>query len=235
MRRLLREDLDRLRGKHGGLGCRIARGRLCRDPIARVAAYDDARCRDARGRQRDRRHRGPFDERARVASLLGAAAAMLLLFLYPAWDRQLLASGAYMYTPSVPGDLDLITQLKAGTLVYYREGAAATVSVKRLPARLARDRRQDRRVEPQRHADAARVAHLPLLLHGNPKRVFIIGLGSGVTLGSALASSGRARRRRSKSRPRSSRPPATSRPRTTTPSRIPAAASSSATADRTCC
>ena len=75
--------------------------------------------------------------RARVASLLSAAAAMLLLFLYPAWDRPLLASGAYMYAPYVPGDLDLITQLKAGTLVYYREGAAATVSVKRLTGTLS--------------------------------------------------------------------------------------------------
>ena len=32
----------------------------------------------------------------------------------------------------MPKDLDLETQLKAGTLLYYREGAAATVSVKRL-------------------------------------------------------------------------------------------------------
>ena len=30
------------------------------------------------------------------------------------------------------------------------------------------------------------IAHLPLLLHENPRTVFIIGMGSGVTLGSAL-------------------------------------------------
>ena len=33
------------------------------------------------------------------------------------------------------------------------------------------------------------LAHVPLLLHPNPKRVAILGLGSGVTLGSALTHS----------------------------------------------
>ena len=39
------------------------------------------------------------------------------------------------------------------------------------------------------------IAHLPLLLHDNPREVGIIGLGSGVTLGAALLASNRARRR----------------------------------------
>jgi spermidine synthase len=92
-----------------------------------------------------------------------------------------------MYAPYVPGDLDLITQLKAGTLVYYREGAAATVSVKRLTGTLslAIDGKTDASNRSDMLTQRA-IAHLPLLLHGNPKTVFIIGMGSGVTLGSAL-------------------------------------------------
>ena len=46
------------------------------------------------------------------------------------------------------------TALKAGTLLYYREGAAATVSVKRRTGAFAGDRRQGRCLERRRHADA---------------------------------------------------------------------------------
>ena len=126
-------------------------------------------------------------DRGRAGCLAATAAAALLILLNPAWDRPLLASGAYMYAPYVPGDLDLITQLKAGTLVYYREGAAATVSVKRLTGTLslAIDGKTDASNRSDMLTQRA-IAHLPLLLHGNPKTVFIIGMGSGVTLGSAL-------------------------------------------------
>ena len=68
----------------------------------------------------------------RIAGVTMAGLTVLLIAFSPAWDRGLLASGVYMYAPYVPHDLDLETQLKAGTLLYYREGASATVSVKRL-------------------------------------------------------------------------------------------------------
>jgi spermidine synthase len=123
----------------------------------------------------------------RSVSLAAAFAAVVLLVLNPAWDRQLLASGAYMYAPYVPGDLDLITQLKAGSLMYYREGAAATVSVKRLTGTLSLA--IDGKTDASNRSDMLTqrvIAHLPLLLHPQPRTVFIIGMGSGVTLGSAL-------------------------------------------------
>ena len=75
---------------------------------------------------------------SRAGQLAGAAAAavaLVALVASPPWDRELLASGVYLYAPYVPKDLDLETLLKAGTLLYYQEGAAATVSVKRSPAR----------------------------------------------------------------------------------------------------
>ena len=68
----------------------------------------------------------------RLAGGAMAVVTTLLIAASPAWDRELLASGVYMYAPYVPPDLDLETQLKAGTLLYYREGASATVSVKKL-------------------------------------------------------------------------------------------------------
>jgi spermidine synthase len=130
---------------------------------------------------------GPLTQNARVAGTLAAAAAAAVLMFSPPWDRELLASGVYMYAPYVPRDLDLVTLLKAGRLLYYREGAAATVSVKKLTGTTTLA--VDGKVDASNRSDMLTqklVAHLPLLLHDNPKDVMIVGLGSGVTVGSAL-------------------------------------------------
>ncbi len=124
---------------------------------------------------------------ARAAGLAAALAAAVLLVISPAWDRELLASGPYMYAPFVPKDLDLTTQLKAGTMLYYREGASATVSVKKLTGTTTLA--VDGKVDASNRGDMLTqklVAHLPLLVHENPRDVAIIGLGSGVSVGAAL-------------------------------------------------
>ncbi len=130
---------------------------------------------------------GARSVRLRVAGLAPTAAAVLLLLAAAPWDRDLLASGAYKYASRVQPDLDLETALKAGTLVYYREGAAATVSVKRLTGALSLA--IDGKVDASSFGDMLTqkvLAHLPLLLHPDPREVGIVGLGSGVTVGSAL-------------------------------------------------
>ena len=130
---------------------------------------------------------GPLSRSARIAGVLGAAAAVAMLVFSPPWDRALLASGVYMYAPYVPKDLDLRTLLKAGTLLYYREGAAATVSVKKLTGTTTLA--VDGKVDASNRSDMLTqkmVAHLPLLLHDNPREVMIVGLGSGATVGTAL-------------------------------------------------
>ena len=123
----------------------------------------------------------------RMRSILASGLATLIIALSPSWDRALLASGVYLYAPFVPKDLDLETQLKAGTLLYYREGAVATVSVKRLTGTtsLAVDGKTDASNRGDMLTQKL-IAHLPLLLHENPREVAIVGLGSGVTVGSAL-------------------------------------------------
>jgi spermidine synthase len=117
-----------------------------------------------------------------------SAVAVLATVLAPQWDRALLASGVYLYAPFVPTGLDLETQLKAGTLLYYKDGAPATVSVKRLTGTttLAVDGKTDASNRSDMLTQKL-VAHLPLLLHPNPRNVAIVGLGSGVTLGAALS------------------------------------------------
>lgn len=131
--------------------------------------------------------RGPLLRRDRLLAPWTMAAAAAIALSSPSWDRELLASGLYLYTPFVPKDLDLVAQLKAGTLLYYEEGAASTVSVKRLTGTTTLA--VDGKVDASNRGDMLTqklAAHLPLLLHPQPRDVAIIGLGSGVTVGSAL-------------------------------------------------
>ncbi|HEX4346250.1 MAG TPA: fused MFS/spermidine synthase [Vicinamibacterales bacterium] len=130
---------------------------------------------------------GRLSEIGRTVAGLVTVGAVAMLVFSPPWDRELLASGGYIYAPYVPKVLDLETALKAGALLYYREGATATVSVKKLTGTtsLAIDGKVDASTRSDMLTERL-IAHLPLLLHEHPKDICIIGLGSGVTLGSAL-------------------------------------------------
>ena len=117
-----------------------------------------------------------------------AIAAVAVILLLPGWDRELLASGAYKYAPYL-GTSDFDAVLRAGTLDYYKEGAAATVSVRRLTGTTSLA--IDGKVDASNAGDMLTqrmLGLLPLLVHGEAHEICIIGLGSGVTLGSALAS-----------------------------------------------
>ena len=121
-----------------------------------------------------------------VAVAAAGAVAVAAIWLLPSWDRELLSSGAYKYAAYLPpGEREAL--LRAGTLHYYREGASATVSVREVTGTLALA--IDGKIDASNAGDMLTqrlLAHLPLLLHPAPERVGIIGLGSGVTLGSAL-------------------------------------------------
>jgi len=130
---------------------------------------------------------GGLTRNARLVGLVPAAAAVGLLIWNQGWDRNLLASGIYKYATHVPPGVEVEAALTAGTLLYYRDGAASTVSVRRRTGTVSLA--IDGKVDASSSADMLTqktLAHLPLLLHPNPRDVLIIGLGSGVTLGSAL-------------------------------------------------
>ena len=119
------------------------------------------------------------------AAALGLAALAAAAF-GPRWDQELLSAGAYKYAPYYR-NTDVRAELEAGTLLYYREGASATVSVKRTAGTVALA--IDGKVDASNGGDMLTqklLAHVPLLLHPQPRQVAIIGLGSGVTLGAAL-------------------------------------------------
>ena len=121
-----------------------------------------------------------------AAAALGAAAVVAIVSV-PAWDRDLLASGAYKYAPYMQSSVfDAV--LRAGQLEYYKEGAAGTVTVRRLAGTLSMA--IDGKIDASNGGDMLTqrlLGLLPVLLHEHPHDICIIGLGSGVTLGAALA------------------------------------------------
>ena len=124
---------------------------------------------------------------ARSIPLRAAAVAVIAFALtLPTWNHTRLVSGAYRLAP-IFAARDLETALDAGDLVYYGEGGAGTVSVRELIG--VRSLAIDGKVDASNGSDMLTqklLAHLPLLLHDDPHSVYIIGLGSGVTLGAAL-------------------------------------------------
>jgi spermidine synthase len=116
-----------------------------------------------------------------LCALLGGVVAV------PSWDRELLSSGAYKYARALGVDA-LEATVRAGTLEYYREGAAGTVSVRQMAG--SRALAIDGKIDASNAGDMLTqrlLGALPVLLHPRPQELLVIGLGSGVTAGAALA------------------------------------------------
>lgn len=123
---------------------------------------------------------------ARGSLAAACVAALLIGWTAPSASRRLLSSGAYKYSAFLR-DTDLRSALEAGRLLYYEDGAGATVSVRRLAGVTSLS--IDGKIDASDGGDMLTqklLAHLPLLMHPHPRDVAIIGLGSGVTLGAAL-------------------------------------------------
>jgi spermidine synthase len=126
----------------------------------------------------------------------GWAAALTVvagLALVPSWPRQLMASGVHDKTAlrQLEEPAEIERRVALGTqLLYYRDGLTATVTVTR--DRASRDAdlyiSTNGKIDGSSHLDmpTQRIsAHLPMLLHPDPRAVCVIGLGTGCTAGSA--------------------------------------------------
>ncbi|HEY7817754.1 MAG TPA: hypothetical protein VIG29_06020, partial [Vicinamibacteria bacterium] len=115
---------------------------------------------------------------------LGLAASIPVVL--PRWDRELMTGGLYKYASYLePGEL--LDFLRQGELLFYEEDQVATVTVRKVASRLSLA--IDGKVDATNSSDMMTqklLAHVPLLLHRGPENVLVIGLGSGVTAGSAL-------------------------------------------------
>ncbi len=120
--------------------------------------------------------------------LLAGGALAVIAFGVTEWDRDLITSGAYKYARQISVE-HLESSLRAGHIEYYREGAAGTVSVRRLAG--SRAMAIDGKVDASNGGDMLTqrlLGLLPTLLHPAPRDALVIGLGSGVTADAVLAS-----------------------------------------------
>lgn len=118
---------------------------------------------------------------ASVAGVLVLSQAVVL----PMWRRQVFAAGVYL-SPNAYRGGRVAEQSAEAELLYYRDGLNATVSVHRKGETIFL--KVGGKTDASNGVDMgtqALSAHIPMLLHGHPERVLVIGLGSGVTLGHA--------------------------------------------------
>ncbi|MBI3785189.1 MAG: fused MFS/spermidine synthase [Deltaproteobacteria bacterium] len=132
----------------------------------------------------------PSVARRSVASAVLAMAALALLYVrfVPKWDLRLLTAGEFRQHEGLePRSFTQYVAEIDQQVVYYRDGASATVSVER--------RRDDLVLRINGKADASAqgdrdtqlvFGHLPAVLHPAARRALVIGYGSGMTTGALL-------------------------------------------------
>ncbi|HKP86475.1 MAG TPA: fused MFS/spermidine synthase, partial [Blastocatellia bacterium] len=131
--------------------------------------------------------------RLRAFASLGAVASVLCLgaiaLLEPPWDSEVMSSAVYRYAPQLSGKSkqELFDFLKRGQgeTVFYKEGITATVAVQRQAG--GRVLKVNGKPEASTSGDMPTqilIGTLPLLVRPQTDDVLLIGLGSGVTLGS---------------------------------------------------
>ncbi len=132
----------------------------------------------------------PGFSRIRAAlSIVGIAAVIVLAqtIIVPSWQREMVTSGAYLDPTALRPDT-VEQNAKKWPLLFYRDGLNATVSVHGSLATGQLYLKVGGKTDASTGIDMSTqilAAHIPLLLHPHPSRVMVVGLGSGVTLGSA--------------------------------------------------
>jgi spermidine synthase len=129
---------------------------------------------------------GPAPSRWGPAAAAGLAAVAMLWL--PAWDRRVMSSGPAIYGQRLlkeAGRHSVRDTLRSGApVIFYRDGISSTVSVSRGGGvtSLAVNGKADASTGDDMVTQLL-LGHVPMLVHPDPKRVFVIGLGSGITAG----------------------------------------------------
>ncbi|MDP3888422.1 MAG: fused MFS/spermidine synthase [bacterium] len=126
----------------------------------------------------------PFAQKIKISSVAACLVLFGFLFWLPDWDKKVLSSGVFVYSSKYLGDKDAKQAMTKDKLLYYKDGLSATVTVN--------ENSQGRYLRINGKTDASNgddletvllLGHLPMLLHPNPQKVLVVGLGSGITLG----------------------------------------------------
>jgi spermidine synthase len=121
----------------------------------------------------------PLGRAVRIA----AVAALGIAVLLPPWPLTLLVMGAGFYAPSYPTPAALTAAARQERLLYYKDGTETTLSVDQSGEyRYYRSNgKTDASTHPGDMANQLLLGHLPMLLHPDPRDVFVLGLGTGVS------------------------------------------------------
>jgi spermidine synthase len=141
-------------------------------------------------KQRSGRLKGLNLPTVRWAGVAISALCIVGIVLFePAWDSQVMSSAVYRYAPQLSNKskAELFDYLKRGQgeSIFYKEGITATVAVQRLGD--GRVLKVNGKPEASTTGDMPTqilIGSLPLLVRQQTDDVLLIGLGSGVTLGS---------------------------------------------------
>lgn len=128
--------------------------------------------------------------RLRPALLLTAVVICGLFFRLPQWDVRLMNSGIYMNLFGEGWtDWETFSQFiyENNETVFVSEGLTATVFVADQPRFQNRYLSVNGKIEASTNADLETqlmISHLPLMMHADPKDIMVIGLASGISVGS---------------------------------------------------
>jgi spermidine synthase len=129
---------------------------------------------------------GSFNRRlALSAAAVVVATVLSKMGIVPLWQPRVFAEGVYL-SPASYQETSVDQASRRSDLLFYRDSLNTTVSVHRQGTALFL--KVGGKTDASNGIDMATQvlsAHIPLLLHPDPHRVLVIGLGSGVTLGSA--------------------------------------------------
>ncbi|HSS45643.1 MAG TPA: fused MFS/spermidine synthase, partial [Thermoanaerobaculia bacterium] len=119
----------------------------------------------------------------RRSGLAVAAVGIPVALAVPAWPRPLLTIGVG-YNASVYQSVEgMLAKARETQLLFYKDGVTTTLSVDREgDTRLYRSNgKTDASTAPGDMANQLLLGHLPMLLHPDPRDVFVLGLGTGVS------------------------------------------------------
>lgn len=129
--------------------------------------------------------------RRAVPAAAGGLFLVLAFAWFPRWDPAIMASGAYLYADSLASHAGapaaIRDRMRAGKLIFHKEDMCTTVTV-RDDLTGARTLAVGGKVDASTAEDVSTqllLAHVPLLLHPQPRSALVIGLASGMTLGAA--------------------------------------------------
>jgi len=130
-----------------------------------------------------------FRTRARIGVAASVIMVIAAVLISPPWDPEVMSSAVYRYAPSLTDKTrqELSDYLKhgQGETVFYKEGITATVAVQQQGG--GRVLKVNGKPEASTAGDMPTqilIGALPLLVRERTDDVLLIGLGSGVTLGS---------------------------------------------------